>query len=227
MEKLTRKEGRQCTDRAELDEFLDGQWWGVLSLGNVVRRSGRARPLTIPTLFVRHQDRILMHGSTGAGVLGVAGEAMSAAFCVTAMDALVVAHSTFDSSVHYRSAVIYGDLQATRREDRAVLLDRFSEQLLPGRTREVRGMTPKEIAATNVVALPIVDGDWVYKVNNGPVSRPDEDTDAWAGTVPFTVGYGTPQQASWSTAALPDSILRLVASGRQSIATRNPRSGTC
>src|SRR5690348_18256500 len=37
MEKLTRKEGRQCTEREELDEFLDGQWWGVLSVGNAAR----------------------------------------------------------------------------------------------------------------------------------------------------------------------------------------------
>jgi nitroimidazol reductase NimA-like FMN-containing flavoprotein (pyridoxamine 5'-phosphate oxidase superfamily) len=214
MEKLTRKEGRQATERAALDEFLDGQWWGVLNLGGVARRDGSIRPLAVPTLFVRHEDRILMHGSTGAGALGVAGKTTSAAFCVTAMDALVVAHSTFDSSVHYRSAVLYGDLQAASREDRAVLLERFSDLLLPGRSAEVRGMTPKEIAATNVVALPITDGDWVYKVNDGPVSAPDEETDAWAGTVPFTVNYGTPCRAPWSSAELPNSVRTLVGSGR-------------
>jgi nitroimidazol reductase NimA-like FMN-containing flavoprotein (pyridoxamine 5'-phosphate oxidase superfamily) len=214
MEKLTRKEGRQSTDRQKLDEFLDGQWWGVLSLGNVGRQDGTIRPLAVPTLFVRHEDRILMHGSTGAGTLGVGDNAVSAAFCVTAMDALVVAHSTFDSSVHYRSAVLYGNLEAARREDRAALLERFSELLIPGRTAEVRGMTPKEVAATNVVALPIVDDSWIYKVNEGPVSEPDEETDAWAGTVPFTVSYGTPRRASWSTAGLPDSVRTLVGSGR-------------
>lgn len=214
MEKLTRKEGRQFTERAALDEFLDEQWWGVLNMGSIERPDGRMRPLAVPTLFVRHEDRILMHGSTGAGALGAAGKAVSAAFCVTAMDALVVAHSTFDSSVHYRSAVLYGDLEAADREDRAVLLERFSDLLLPGRTAEVRGMTPKEIAATNVVALPITDGDWVYKVNNGPVTEPDEDTDVWAGTVPFTVNYGTPRRASWSSAELPVSVRTLVASGR-------------
>lgn len=214
MEKLTRKEGRQHTERTALDEFLDGQWWGVLNLGNVTRRNGRSRPLAVPTLFVRQGERLLMHGSTGAGALGVGRGPVSAAFCVTAMDALVVAHSTFDSSVHYRSAVVYGDLEPARREDREVLLDRFSELLLPGRTSEVRAMTPKEVAATNVVALPIVDGDWVYKVNSGPVSEPDEETDAWAGTVPFTIDYGTPRRADWSSATLPDSVRRLVDAGR-------------
>ncbi|WP_238997388.1 pyridoxamine 5'-phosphate oxidase family protein, partial [Mycolicibacterium sp. CBMA 361] len=106
MEKLTRKYGRQSESRAALEEFLDGQWWGVLNVGAVARRDGRVRPLTVPTLFVRHEDRILIHGSTGAGALGLNGKGSSVAFCVTAMDALVVAHSTFDSSVHYRSAVL-------------------------------------------------------------------------------------------------------------------------
>ncbi|WP_019971145.1 pyridoxamine 5'-phosphate oxidase family protein [Mycobacterium sp. 141] len=222
MEKLTRKQGRQPTERAALEEFLDGQWWGVLTIGSVERRDGRTRPLAVPTLFVRHEDRILMHGSTGAGAMGAAGTVTSAAFCVTAMDALVVAHSTFDSTVHYRSAVLYGDLQVAHREERAMLLDRFSDLLLPGRTAEVRGMTPKEIAATNVVAMPITDGDWVYKVNDSPVKEPDEDTDVWAGTVPFIVNYGAPHRASWSSAELPDSVRTLVAAGRVSERNHDP-----
>lgn len=110
MEKVTRKYGRQSTARAALEEFLDGQWWGVLSVGDVARPNGKVRPLAVPTLFVRHKDRILIHGSTGAGTLGVKGAGRQVAFCVTAMDALVLAHSTFDSSVHYRSAVVYGEV---------------------------------------------------------------------------------------------------------------------
>ena len=169
MEKLTRKYGRQSTARAALEEFLDEPWWGVLNVGAVARPNGKVRPLAVPTLYVRHEDRILIHGSTGAGALGVNGKPASVAFCVTAMDALVVAHSTFDSSVHYRSAVLYGEAEPAGREDREALLERFSELLIPGRTAEVRAMLPKEIAATNVISLPIVDGDWVYKVNGGPV----------------------------------------------------------
>ena len=213
MEKVTRKYGRQSTARAALEEFLDGQWWGVLSIGDVARPNGKVRPLAVPTLYVRHGDRILIHGSTGAGALGTKGAGAQVAFCVTAMDALVVAHSTFDSSVHYRSAVIYGDVRPAEREDREALLERFSELLIPGRTAEVRAMLPKEIAATNVISLPIVEGDWVYKVNGGPVAEPDEETTAWAGIVPFSVTYGAPQRAEWSTAELPDSVRVMVGMG--------------
>ena len=82
-------------------------------------------------------------------------------------------------------------------------------------TRERRLLTgvlslPKEIAATNVISLPIADGDWVYKVNGGPVAEPEEETDAWAGIVPFSVTYGEPQRAEWSTAELPDSVRAMV-----------------
>lgn len=213
MEKVTRKYGRQSTARAALEEFLDEQWWGVLNVGDVARPNGMIRPLAVPTLYVRHEDRILIHGSTGAGALGVKGAGRQVAFCVTAMDALVVAHSTFDSSVHYRSAVLYGEVQPAHREDRAALLERFSELLIPGRTAEVRAMLPKEIAATNVISLPIVDGDWVYKVNGGPLAQPEEETAAWAGVVPFSVTYGEPQRADWSTAELPDSVRAMIAAG--------------
>jgi len=213
MEKVTRKYGRQSSARADLEEFLDEQWWGVLSIGDVARPNGKVRPLAVPTLYVRHGNRILIHGSTGAGALGTKGAGARVAFCVTAMDALVVAHSTFDSSVHYRSAVLYGEVEPAAREDREALLERFSELLIPGRTAEVRAMLPKEIAATNVISLPIVDGDWVYKVNSGPVSEPDEETTAWAGIVPFSVTYGAPERAEWSTAEMPESVRAMVAAG--------------
>ena len=49
---------------------------------------------------------------------------------------------------------------------------------------------------------------------DAPRHEPDEETDAWAGTVPFTLDYGTPRRAEWSSAALPDSVRRLMAAGR-------------
>lgn len=225
METLRRKPERGQADRHQLDSFLDSQWWGVLSVARTPCPAGRhdtgaAEPggdgagalRSVPTLFVRDGDRLLLHGSTGAGVMGTHGSPaapVQASFCVTAMDALVVAHSTFDSSVRYRSAVLYGPLEEAAAEDRWTLLERFSELLLPGRTSEVRAMTRKEVAATNVLSLPIAKGSWVYKVNASPVAEPEEETDAWAGLVPFTSGYGEPERAAWSDAPLPDSVRRL------------------
>ncbi|KJR07951.1 pyridoxamine 5'-phosphate oxidase family protein [Gordonia sihwensis] len=211
MENLTRKRDRQSTDRDSLDRLLDQQWWGVLS--TAFGEGGTAAVRSVPTLHVRDGDRILLHGSTGAGVMGSRRPAdQRSAFCVTAMDALVLANSTFDSTVHFRSAVVYGRLENARADDRAGLLTRFTDLLTPGRNDEVRPMTKREIAATNVTVLRIEEGEWVYKANAGDgVVRPDDEVTAWCGVIPFTSGYGVPRAADWSSdRPLPESVRRLV-----------------
>lgn len=200
---VTRYRERQSDDREQLNTLLDAEWWGVLA----TIRGGR--PVTIPTLYVREGDDLLVHGSTGAGTLGVGSTGAVASFCVTAMDALKVAHTTFDSSVRYRSAVIYGELEQVEGDDKVALLDRVSELLIPGRTREVRPMTRKEIAATSLSRLRIREGEWVYKSSAGFGDAPDEESDVWQGLVPFTRGWGEPQQSPWSDAPLPDSVRNL------------------
>lgn len=197
--------GSPSADRTDLDALLDTEWWGVLS---VVREGA---PASIPTLFARDGDVLLLHGSTGAGMLGHGGIGARAAFAVTAMEAVKVAATAFDSSVRYRSAVLYGELEPVADEERAPLLDLLSERLLPGRTSEVRPMTRKEIAATNVLRLRIVEGEWVCKTSAGFGDAPDEESDAWQGLVPIIRGYGPPQRAPWCEAELPASVARLIA----------------
>lgn len=200
---VTRYRERQSDDRTAFDALLDTEWWGVLA----TIRGGR--PVTIPTLYVRDGDDLLIHGSTGAGTLGVKSVDASASFCVTAMDALKVAYNTFDSSVRYRSAVIYGNLEQVADSEKESLLDRVSEILIPGRTSEVQPMTRKEIAATNLVRLRITEGEWVYKSSSGFGDEPDEPSTAWQGLVPMTRGWGEPQRAPWCDAELPDSVRNL------------------
>ena len=95
-------------------------------------------------LFARQGDRILLHGSTGAGALRHVAAGAPAALAVIAVDALVVGHTTFDSSANYRSAVVHGSLTPLGDDERAVALDALSERILPGRTGEVRPMTRQE-----------------------------------------------------------------------------------
>lgn len=205
---VTRKSERQSADRETLDRFLDEQWWGVLSILNP-----HAGPpiISIPTLFIRDGDRLLVHGSTGAGALGTRkSAATSASFCITSMDDLILAHSTFDSSVNYRSAVIYGTLESAHPDDRQALLTTFTERLVPGRNAEVRPMLRKEIAATNVAVLRIDPGQWVYKERTGDVGVPEEDTDCWGGVIPMHTSFGEPRTAAWATGhEIPPSVRAL------------------
>ncbi len=179
---IRRLSERSRPDRADLDAVLDATLVGTLS--TVVDGA----PWVVPMLVVRDGDRLLLHGSTGAGALRHVAEGAPAAVSVVLLDGVVVAHTTFDSSANYRSAVVYGSLRPlTGADERRAALAAVSAAILPGREEEVRPMTAKEVAATQVMELPIRDGDWLVKVRTGGPGEPDEPTGAWTGVVPLRV----------------------------------------
>jgi nitroimidazol reductase NimA-like FMN-containing flavoprotein (pyridoxamine 5'-phosphate oxidase superfamily) len=164
-------------------------------------------------LFARDGDQVLLHGSTGAGALRQVAAGAPAVLSVTVVDGLVVAHTTFESSANYRSAVIHGELTPLGDAERRAALDRLSERLIPGRPAEVRAMTRREEVATLAMALPITEGRWLLKERSGGPSVPEEETAAWSGVVPFRVVAGDPEPAPWSVEAgtpVPASVTNLV-----------------
>lgn len=204
--KIGRLRERAQEDRAALDAVLDAAVVGTLS--TVVG----GQPWVVPMLYVRDGDRVILHGSTGAGALRHVAAGAPAALCVVHLDGLVVAESTFDSSANYRSAVVYGSLTPiTDVEGKRAALDVVSEGLLPGRTTEVRPMDAKEVAATSVMALPITEGDWLVKVRAAGAGEPAEETDAWTGVVPLRVVAGEPQPEERATGIpVPASVAAFV-----------------
>ncbi|MBZ5741260.1 pyridoxamine 5'-phosphate oxidase family protein [Nocardioides mangrovi] len=209
MDRLNRLAEYGVTERAALDELLDSQWAGVLS--TVVG----GQPLAVPMLYARDGDRVLLHGSTGAGALRAVAAGAPAVFTVFAVDALAVAPTTFESSVNYRSATIRGRLVTLPDDEREATLDRFSEVILPGRTTEVRPSSRKELAASLAMALPIADGGWLLKVSGGWPATPEEadaDPDVWSGLVPVRTVLDPPLAAPWAEdLPVPESVRRLSA----------------
>lgn len=199
---LHRHRERGSTERLALDAILDDVLAGTLS--TVVD----GKPWVVPMLFARQGDRILLHGSTGAGALRHVAAGAPAALAVIAIDALVVGHTTFDSSANYRSAVVHGTLTTLGDAERAVALEALSERILPGRTDEVRPMTRQEQTKTLAMALPITEGDFMVKTRSGDASPPDEETDAWHGIVELRTVALDPVAAPTSRAPeVPRSVL--------------------
>ncbi|MGB0100420.1 MAG: pyridoxamine 5'-phosphate oxidase family protein [Nocardioides sp.] len=207
MTELNRLPEQGVTDRTALDRLLDSQWSGVLST------VADGAPLAVPMLYARDGDRLLLHGSTGAGTLRAVAAGAPAVLTVLALDALVVAPTTFESSVNYRSATIRGTLAPV--EDAA--LDVFSEALIPGRTSEVRAATRKELAATAVLALPIDVDNWLLKVAADWPATPEEagaEPDVWSGLVPVRTVLDPPIPAPWARdLPVPPSVRRLSEDG--------------
>jgi nitroimidazol reductase NimA-like FMN-containing flavoprotein (pyridoxamine 5'-phosphate oxidase superfamily) len=207
VDQLNRFPEQGVTDRAALDALLDSQWVGVLAC------VADGRPLAVPMLYARDGDRVLLHGSTGAGALREVAGGAPAVLTVFALDALVVAPTTFESSVNYRSATVRGALTPLADEDREATLDRFAEVIVPGRTTEVRPSSRKELAATLALALPITDDNWLLKVAADWPATPEEadaDPGVWSGLVPVRTVLDPAVPAPWSTdLPVPPSVRRL------------------
>jgi len=193
-DQISRHRERARHERAELDAVLDaGHHVGTLST------VADGRPWVVPMLYGRAGDRILLHGSVGAGALRYVATGAPAALCVMHIDGWVYAHNLFNSSANYRSAVVHGELCALSGEAAAEALTQISECLTPGRSAEVPFHTKKELAATTALAMDIVEGQWTVKVRDAGPGEPEpgEATPGlWTGILPIVSGYGEPVTAA-------------------------------
>ena len=211
--RIRRLAERQTTNRDALFALLDDELVGHLTA--VVDGA----PVVVPMGFARDGEHLLVHGSTGGGfALRAAAERATVAFAVTALDGLVFARSLFDSSMNYRSAVVYGVLEPVDDERADAALLALSERLMPGRSAEVRAITRKEIAATRVLRLAL--DDVVMKARAaGPSEDPDdgEDHTVWAGVVPLERAWGAPEPSPLTPAdaPTPNSVLALTTGFRR------------
>ncbi|MDQ6851000.1 MAG: pyridoxamine 5'-phosphate oxidase family protein [Actinomycetota bacterium] len=187
---ITRLREKASADRAALDELLDSARIGHFGL-----LGDDGLPMVIPTAVVRNGDRVLAHGSSGSPWMRRLATGAPTCLAVTAFDGLVVARSAFESSIHYRSAVLFGSCRPVPSAEREQALDTVTEALLPGRSAEIRPPNKSELAATLVLELPIQE--WSLKISDGWPDDPAEDVSgpAWAGVVPRLISYGTPRAA--------------------------------
>ncbi|XVQ09526.1 pyridoxamine 5'-phosphate oxidase family protein [Spirillospora sp. CA-255316] len=177
---------RARTDRSALYEILDeGR---ICHLGVVIDGS----PRVIPTGYGRSGDTLYLHGSTGASSL-LAGPSQDICVTVTHFDGIVLARSLFHHSVNYRSAVIFGTPHRLIGDDEKLAgLRAITESLAPGQWDVARQPTPKELAATTVLALSLEEAS--VKVRQGPPVDDEEDhaLDLWAGVLPVRQVFGDP-----------------------------------
>jgi uncharacterized protein len=202
---------KQRHDRAELEAVLDA--------GRVAHVAvlDAAQPFVLPLAYARDGDRLLLHGSTGSRLFRSLAAGAATCATVTLYDGLVLARSAFESSMHYRCAMVLGRCRPLAASEKPAVLQRLTEGLLAGRWAEVRPASAKELAATAVLELPL--DEWSVKVSDSPPEDPPEDVGLpiWAGTVPLRTSYGQPVAAPDLPPGipLPRSVLRAVGSQRR------------
>jgi nitroimidazol reductase NimA-like FMN-containing flavoprotein (pyridoxamine 5'-phosphate oxidase superfamily) len=182
--RVTRLPYRQVHDRVALYEVLDA---GLVAHVGVVRDGV---PVILPIGYARDGDSLLLHGSTGAGLLREAAAGAPVTVTVTLLDGLVYARSLFDSSMNYRCAMVLGTATPLPDAEKPAALRLLSEHLMPGRWDEVREPTKQELDATLVLSLALDEAS--AKVRTGPPIDDEEDYELpiWAGVLPLRVSAG-------------------------------------
>ena len=176
---------RATYDRATVHAILDEGF--LCHVGFVVD----GQPYVIPTGYARVGDTLFLHGSTGSR-LGLR-PGMDVCVTVTLVDGLVLARSAFHHSMNYRSVMAVGRTRpVTDPGEKEVALRALVEHIVPGRSDEVRGGDPRELAATAVLALPLAEVS--AKVRTGPPQddEPDYALPIWAGVLPLALTAGEP-----------------------------------
>jgi len=152
------------------------------------------QPYVIPMGYARDGERLLLHGGVASRLLQHLRSGAEICVTVTLLDGLVVARSGFSSSMNYRSVVVFGRGRAIEGEaEKARALDTLADHLMPGRSREYRAHLPKELAATEVIEIPLEEA--TAKARSGPPHDLEKDLelDVWAGVLPLALTPGTPE----------------------------------
>ncbi|WP_375483664.1 pyridoxamine 5'-phosphate oxidase family protein [uncultured Jatrophihabitans sp.] len=188
----TRHRERLGYDRAAVHAVLDEAVF--CHVGFVVD----GEPVVLPQLHARVGDELFLHGSSGARALRAARDGgLPVCVTVTLVDGLVLARSAFNHSINYRAVVVHGRAEeVVDPAAKQAALSALVDAVVPGRSADVRGPTPKELAATTVLRLPLTEAS--VKTRSGPPADDEADLDLpyWAGVLPLVpLRAGTPQPA--------------------------------
>lgn len=167
-------------------------------------------PIIIPTLHVRLDHQLYIHGAGPTGLFKDLRKAPQVSVAITLLDGLVLARSVHNHSAQYRSVVIFGDAREVKDiGDKQRLFRALADKVAPGRWSDARQPNEKEVGMTRVFAIDLDHAS--AKVHQDPPEDPVEDLqrDTWAGVIPLSLTYGRPRQApdQSSDVAFPEYLI--------------------
>lgn len=190
--RVRRHPERGVYDRATVDAILDEALFC-----HVAWVTPEGRPRVIPTIHVRVDDTLYIHGSEASRTLRGLRTGIECCVEATLLDGIVLARSTPMHSLNYRSVVVYGVAREVADPDEKDTAQRaLVEHVVPGRSSEARAPNTKELAETAILALPLAEAS--AKVRTGDPLDPEEDLDlpVWAGVLPLRLVPGKPRAAA-------------------------------
>ncbi|MEO9325587.1 pyridoxamine 5'-phosphate oxidase family protein [Nocardioides sp. C4-1] len=203
---VRRGRDRAITDRGAMHALLDDAL--VAHVGVIVGD----HPVVLPVAFAVDLDgpddggSLYIHGSVAARWL-VGASTSTVCVAVTEVDGLVAARSGFHHSMNYRSVVVIGAARlVTDDDERARALSLTVDHMVPGRSATLRDPTRKELAATSVLAVPLIEASMKVRAE-GAIDEPsDVEAGVWAGVIPIRRTADAPVTNADSHNAVPDDV---------------------
>ena len=167
------------------------------------------KPVVIPTIHARMDDRLVLHGSAASRMLRTLKDGVDICVTVTLLDGLVMARSAFHHSMNYRSVVVFGTArEITDKDERSAAMAAVTEHVARGRWDDARQPNRNENKATMLIEVPLAEAS--AKMRTGPPGDDAEDMDLgiWAGVIPVATSFGdpTPSPDLAADVELPDYL---------------------
>ncbi|NOX69595.1 MAG: pyridoxamine 5'-phosphate oxidase family protein [Gammaproteobacteria bacterium] len=184
---------RQLAEKADYDRRTVHE---ILDAGIMVHAAFMqdGQPIVVPMIYGRDGETLFLHGARKARVIKLLKETDSVCMNVTLLDGIVLARSTFNSSMNYRSVTVFGKPELIEgNEQKLQAMKIISENTMPGRWDELRESHEREIKMTGVIAVKIESAS--AKISSAVPDDDEEDYEIpiWAGVLPLTTRLGTLQ----------------------------------
>lgn len=177
--KIIRGHKREANNETDL--------WSILDAGALctVAFTHQGRAMMIPTSYGRKDHFLYFHGSTQSFMLNEILKNEQVCVSVTFLDGVVLAKTLFNTSVNYRSVVLFGKTRLIEdASEKYEALKIVTDQVIPGRWEEVALGTDKQLNATMVVEFEIESASVKIR-NEDPAGDENEETMEWSGHIPF------------------------------------------
>ncbi len=169
--------------------------YGILDEGFVchVAFINDGQPFNIPMTYVRIGDSLYIHASRKSRLYNELRSGVRTCVTVTLLDGLVLAKSAYNSSMNYRSVMIFGTMQEVKdKAEKMEIAEKLIEKMAPGRWEDCRRPSEEELLVTGFLRMKIEE--FSAKVRSGPPKDNPVDLKApyWSGIILILLEKGKP-----------------------------------
>lgn len=151
------------------------------------------QPFSIPTAFVRKDNKLYIHGSVGSHFLRGIESGNPVCISVMLTDALVVAKSAFHHSVNYRSVIIFTNaIKHDNFDEKALFFKDLTNKMVPNSWDYLRPMKANEVNKTTLLSFEIAEASARMRTGMPNDDEEDKNLPIWSGIIPIPSKRLTP-----------------------------------